>query len=492
MDFLDPKKQRRHTILLISGYVLIGVAIIISTIVLVYQANGFGVNRQGQVVQNGLLFFSSQPTQATIHMSGKQQTVQTNSRLNVAAGSYDVRLSRDGYRDWNRPITVQGGDVQNFDYPLLFPRTLQTDATATFGSTLGIVSQSRDRRWLVVQQTPQTPSFAVYDLNAIENDPITVTLPNSLYEANGSTHTWEVVQWANDNARFLLKHTHDAGVEYIVAERTDATRAVNVSQTITTTDRDVTLIDNRADRFYLHNTTSGLLQRASLNDVAPQTVLEGVISFKSYGDDTVVYATKTDADKNKTLIGLYDNERTYPIRQVAADTTYLLDMAGYKGRPYVVVSAASENAAYIYQDPARQLRSNDKLQVPAALRALRVDNPGYIGFSLNTQFIVAQGGTSFAVYDLHSKDGYRYTVDAPLDAPQVKATWMDGHRLNYISGGQLTVFDYDQRNQQTLVPAAAQYLPFYTPDYEEVFTIAQNTQGVFELTRTSLLTEADQ
>jgi hypothetical protein len=77
---------------------------------------------------------------------------------------------------------------------------------------------------------------------------------------------------------------------------------------------------------------------------------------------------------------------------------------------------------------------------------------------------------------------------------------MDGDRLTYVSGGKLTVFDYDDTNQQTLVPASAGYLPAFAPDFKFVYTLAPAastpaaaaTPGQAALDQTSLLTPADQ
>jgi K+-transporting ATPase c subunit len=108
MDYLDPKKQRQHTILLIIGYICIGVAIIIATFVLVYQANGYVVNGDGTVIQNGLVFFSSQPHPAQIYVDNKLAKVRTNARDTLPAGIYKIRISRTGYQNWQRTIEVDG------------------------------------------------------------------------------------------------------------------------------------------------------------------------------------------------------------------------------------------------------------------------------------------------------------------------------------------------------------------------------------------------
>jgi len=75
-----------------------------------------------------------------------------------------------------------------------------------------------------------------------------------------------------------------------------------------------------------------------------------------------------------------------------------------------------------------------------------------------------------------------------LDAPQAHASWMDGNRLNYVSGGKLLVFDYDYTNNQTLIAANPTYLPFFAPDYQHMYTLAAGTvAGQISLTQTALL-----
>jgi hypothetical protein len=129
MDYLDPKKEARHRVLLFVGYILIGVAILIGTLVLLYQAYGFGIGKNGTVIQNGLVFVSSQPNPANIYLNNKLNKSQTNTRLTLPSGIYQVRLARDGYRDWQRTIEVEGGDVQHFDYPFLIPSKLKKSPT---------------------------------------------------------------------------------------------------------------------------------------------------------------------------------------------------------------------------------------------------------------------------------------------------------------------------------------------------------------------------
>jgi hypothetical protein len=82
---------------------------------------------------------------------------------------------------------------------------------------------------------------------------------------------------------------------------------------------------------------------------------------------------------------------------------------------------------------------------------------------------------------------YHYKTTELIDQPQAHAAWMDGDRLQYVSGGKLVVFDYDHRNKQTLQGADPDYTPFFAPDFSYSYTLKPATGTVKTgLTSTSL------
>src|SRR5665213_1663213 len=97
MDYLDPRKELEHRTILMVGYVCVAIAIVFATVILVYEAYGFGLGKNGTVIQNGLAFISSQPSPAQIYMNGVLNKARTNARLVLPANTYQIRLARPGY-----------------------------------------------------------------------------------------------------------------------------------------------------------------------------------------------------------------------------------------------------------------------------------------------------------------------------------------------------------------------------------------------------------
>lgn len=489
MDYLDRKKETRHSIILFIGYICIAIAIALTAIVLLYQAYGFGVTRKGDVTQNGLLFFSSQPNPANISINGKLSKYSTNTRMAILSGVYKFELTREGYRNWERLIEVEGGAVQHFDYPFLVPNELTDKKIKAYTETPVFSTQSPDRRWLVVQQPGSTTSFEVFDLKNPTKLPVEITLPETVL-SKATTQGYEIVSWASDNDHFLLKRNFDGKSEYIITSRTAVDESRNLNNTLGVNPSKLTLLDKKFDKYYA--LTNGTLQRASLSDPSLITVKEQVRAYQTYGDDMVLYATDLDAPANKTNIRLaVGSKEVYDIRSLPMSPDYLLDLTRYSDTLYVAAAATNQQKTYVYEDPIGQIKEQPK-QLPAPIQVLRVTEPNYLSFSTSAQFVMVQNRDHYGVYDIENERGYNYVAPEPMDLPATHATWMDGNRLTYVSGGRTLIFDYDHNNPQFLLPASSRYLPAFSPDYKFVYTFRNGVQPQVDLMQVSLRSKADQ
>lgn len=490
MDYLDTKKEMRHRIVLFTGYICIAIAIALTAIVLLYQAYGFGVTKSGDVTQNGLLFFSSQPNPANISINDRPSRYSTNTRMAILSGVYKFELSREGYRNWERLIEVSGGKVQHFDYPFLIPNELTDKKVKTYETPPSFSTQSPDRRWLVVQQPGSVTDFQVFDLKNPEKEPTGLTIPQGVITNATTSQNYEIVSWASNNDHILLKHNYDGKSEYILTSRTNTQESKNLNTLLGVSPSKLTLADKKFDKFYL--LVNRQLQSASLTETTPVTLRQQVLSYQTHGSNTILYATDQDAPKGKVAIRLAVGENdVYDIRMLPSGTDYLLDVAKYSDKLYVVAAAANQQKTYIYEDPIGQIKEAPE-QLPAPIQVLRVTTPTYISFSNSAQFVMAQRGNHYGVYDIENERGYNYVATEPMDAPATHATWMDGNRLTYVSGGRTLIFDYDHKNPQFLLPANSSYLPAFSPDYKFVYTFRNGVQSQLDLMQVSLRSKSDQ
>lgn len=504
MDFLDPKKHQAHSRRLLLGYVLIGIAILLAVTVLLYLTYGFTL-KQGKVVQNGLVFVSSNPSGANVYLDDKLKA-ETGTRLTIEAGTYAMKLVREGYRDWQRAVTIAGGDVLHVDYPFLVPSKLTTTKVAEYDTAPALPLQSPDRRWLVVQQPGKLIDFDMYDLK----DPKKITanktqfsLPAGLLTEATGKHSLKLVEWSNDNTHVVLQHVYDGKKsEYILVDRKTPAKSVNLTKELRLASSMELLLQNkRYDHYFIHNTSDGSLATNTLPEPGLKPVLKDVLAYKSYANDTVLYATVAGAKKGFVNVKMYVDGKTYTMRSVVQSKKYLLELSRYDGSWYAVVGSPAEGRVYVYQDPASFLRERPSM-VPVPVNILKVAGASRVSFSASSQFVAAENGKHFAVYDLENDKSYTYTIDDALDKPQAYATWMDDSRLQLVSGGKVVIFDYDNTNRQELVTHLPGYKPIFDSNYHYLYTFSKQpteangaknaSAGTIEFAQTSMRTSADQ
>jgi len=490
MDFFDPEKQKQHTIRLAIGYAAMGIALVLATIVALYWARGFTLDKNGHVIQNGLVFVSSLPEEVDVYTNGNKYKDHTNTRLNLPSGQYILELKRDGYNSWKRALTVEGESLQRFDYPMLFPKSLVTTPVKQYTVAPTFTTESSDHKWLVVA-TPDQNVFDVFDLTAEKLVPTTLTVPADILAAGSTTTSWETVSWAKDNRHVVLKRSYDKlgqrNVEYILLDREAPAASQNLSVLLGFSPTSIMLRDQAYDQYYLFDQAAGQVFTADLKRPTPQPYISNVLAFSAEGD-TVVYATGKDAPADKVFIrALQKGEQPVTIRTVAAGTSYLVALAVYDSRLYVAAGAAGENRVFLYEEPIAALKAKPN-EVVVPVQILKVANPNYLAFSTNKRFVIIENADHFAVYDNETERGYVYQAKLPLDALQQHATWMDGYRLSYVSGGKQIVFDFDGINLQTLAAASPAYGPLFDRDYRYSYTIDPATGA---LVRTALRTPED-
>jgi hypothetical protein len=401
----------------------------------------------------------------------------------LSAGQYQFKLQREGYITWQRGVTVEGGSVEHFDYPFLFPAKLTSSTVKDYANTPQLSLQSPSRQWLLIPSADSFGKFDEFNLQKktaadVEASATTITIPSDVLTPSTGTQSWQLEEWSTDNDHVILKHIFEedgqAASEYILLDRGSPEDSINLTNTLGTNPSELEFVSKGDYKdYYVYDQASGTLDTASLSAPTPQPYLKNILNFYPYSKNELLYATTQNAPSGKAIIDLRQGDTTYPIRQVAATTgaTYLLDFTQYSGDWYVAAGVSTDNSVNVYEDPQAQLKAEPD-QVIAPIAILKVTNPNQVSFSSNAQFIAVEGGSTFAVYDAQNEKSYTYTIKAPLDSPRQYATWMDGDRLMYVSAGKVVVFDFDGGNKQTLSSALPDLLPMFDSNYRYLYTYA--------------------
>jgi hypothetical protein len=481
MDYLDPRKQRTHTIRLMVIYVVTAIVILLATAALLRIAHGASLGKDGQVVQNGFVFVSSQPGNGTVYVNGKEKGA-TSVRLQLPEGPYSLDVKRTGYHTWHRDVKVIGDSVVRYDYPLLVPTDLIASPVKTYSTVPVLTLQSPDRRWMLIQQPGSLLGFDMFDMNdpkAVVSNAKSISFPESVLTSASGEQSWTLTEWSNDNRHVVLQHNFTGGSEYVLLDRDDPSKSVNLTKTLhLNPGQVVSLRDKKFDQYYIFDGPAKTVSAVTLSNPDTETpVLTGALAFKSYAADMLLYVTETNAQPGHVESMLRDGDSTYRIADHLAGAPYLLNLAQYSGDWFVAVGSSAA-----------------KLTTLKPVRLLKMPAPNYIDFSANTRFIMVENGQQFAMYDAEYDKSYNYIVSQPLDAPQPHAIWMDGDRVTYVSGGKQVIFDYDNLNTQTLSATTPGLLPFFDRNYHFIYNLtpASAATGQSILTQTGLLIPKDQ
>lgn len=493
IDFMNPEQRRRYSIMVIIGYFLVGLALILTTTIVIFIAYGFSY-KNGQVIQDGMIYLSTTPNPAQIYVNGLLSSSSTDTRLLLQSGTYNIKLQRTGYRSWQRTIVVPGGQIVYYEYPFLFPTNLTTSTVHDYATAPTLITQSLDQRWLVIAQTNSLSTFDLYDLNSPQLPPTTISLPNGLLTASTAAQSLQAVGWSSDNSYVLLKHLYGGNTEYILLDISAPDQSVNLTQQLAlpTTGYAVQLANELSNQYLVLDTTTNTLYQDSLSAPQLQPYVNKVLAFTAYGSNNLLYVTPDPDNTAEVNVDYYNGSNTYVIRHAATNTNYLLNLTTYNGNLYVAIAASSENAAYIYENSASQT-TNQQNSLPVPIQAFRITAPNYLSFSGNGQYILFENSLNVGIYDIKNTQAYNYALPDTLDAPQTHLTWMNGAQLIYVSHGQLNVFDYDGSNHQVLVSADPQFPPYFDPSYKYLLALVPSSTepGHELLTSTPLLTPAD-
>ncbi|MGH7157348.1 MAG: PEGA domain-containing protein [Candidatus Saccharimonadales bacterium] len=480
MDYLDPRKRRAYHIRLVVGYILVAIVIGLGTIIIVYGANGYGFNtKTGQIVQNGLVFVDSQPSGAAIYLNNDEQGSNTSARLILPAGNYTLTLKKAGYRNWSSEFILNGQTVARYAYPFLFPVTPVTTNLKTYTSNPGLITQTPNQQWLLVENneaSTTSPVFDEYDTTTLDKTTPSVqqvSIPAGILTNYSSASALKEVEWSTDNNNLLLQHTYSGGNEFIVFNRAHPDQSFNVNTMFGANPSQVNLFNKSTSQLYIYN-QDGTLQ---LGDTSAKTLgpvlLKQVLAFKPYGKNLITYVTKANEPVGMVAARIWSNGTTYKLNEFTAGTTYLIDAAQYQGNFYYAASSNTVDRVNIYKNPLNDLQNPSTGKALPKL-ALHITGAQQIGFSKNARLIGAENGQRFAVYDIETGSLYQYPLSNQLAS---NMAWMDGNRFIGESDGKIFVMDFDGTNKQRLVPTNEAVGGLFSANYNHLLTTATAPDG---------------
>ncbi len=140
--------MKKSILISFLGFVLV----LITTIIIIFFANGYTLNLDSKTIQKtGVIKITSTPSGTDVYINNKNEGKSPVSVFNLVPGEYALSIKKDGFVPWTTKITVQGGKI-NLVYPILFPSSIKptrqeslVNVGATFFGKNNYVYETKDK-----------------------------------------------------------------------------------------------------------------------------------------------------------------------------------------------------------------------------------------------------------------------------------------------------------------------------------------------------------
>jgi hypothetical protein len=115
------------------------------------------------VSKTGILRVTSTPKGAQVYIDGNS-TATTDNSVNLSPKKYTVRVSKDGYNDWQKDVDIHAEVVTHVD-ALLFPKAPTLQSISTFGTEEALIDPTGTKiAFKIASQSAKRNGIYIFDM----------------------------------------------------------------------------------------------------------------------------------------------------------------------------------------------------------------------------------------------------------------------------------------------------------------------------------------
>ncbi|MFZ1250618.1 MAG: PEGA domain-containing protein [Candidatus Microsaccharimonas sp.] len=446
------KKQLLIRRIALSIVATIAVIIIVTATILFmlgYRLDG----GNGRLEQGALLQFDSSPNNATVSVDDKVVGT-TGTKSTVLAGAHSIKMTKNGYRDWNRSLELQAGTLTWLDYIRLVPNDLPVRTVTTYDALVDLKISS-DKKWALAHTKADSPAFQLVDLRSETVRSSEITIPSSLYSDPTTpdiSHSFSVVKWDNEGRYALVKHLYKDQTEWLVLDTQNVSQTINVTRTMSVSFNDLQFAGASGKLLY-GLTSDGTIRKLDLSaETISRAFVSHVESFSIYDNKIISYIGTDPTDATKKVAGIFrDGDDTpYVMRAVSTpDTVLKIAVGNYYSNYYIAIAQGNIVTVMKGTIPTSTQNISDSFTKVTSLDVSgAVSN---LSFSPNNDYIIAQSGANFTSYEIEHNRSADAGVSLSEGQSATTLRWLDGAHLWNDDEGNLIMRDFNGLNAQTIM-----------------------------------------
>jgi hypothetical protein len=430
------------------AYILGAVIIIGGTIVLVQIGRGYSYDfRTNRFVLNGLLVISSQPGSASITLGERVLNRRTPYRTTIEAAEYDLKISKPGYRDWSKRISVQPTQVTWVQYPILLPDKIEAERFITSGSVKFLVPNRDHKRFAYITEGEGSGLW----VTGLDRQPTRIYTPVELPDR--PPETLLSAEWSDDSSHLLVQSRVGEAVKYLVVASEPAP-AINLTDLFRFEFNQLKFSPRDWRQLYWISPEG--LRRIDLEAQTASAVLADRVKNYTFADDRLLLIQTTDIGQSVVGLDSRGNKQEL-IASIPDSPAYNMAYTKHRDRDYLAIIPSLTSTLTLYGDVfsanpiSKQISKN-------ADRAFFNGDGRYLAFATDN---------SYGTYDLDADQ-----IDAgKLETKLVSLIWYDNFHLLMNSGGKAVLVEYDGENPGTIIEDIGSMPAYSSNDGRHVLSV---------------------
>ena len=484
------KRQFLIRRIILSAVATFAVLIIVTSAILFML--GFrldGLN--GRLEQGALLQFDSVPSGADVYIDGKNIGSRTATKQTVLAGTHSVKMTKSGYQDWNRTLTITAGTLTWLDYTRFVPKDRPVQ-TVTTNETLAGMKISPDSKWALMQPASNEAEFQLVDLRSEDIKASPLVLPTTVYAdaaAEGVTHSFSIASWDSGARYALVKHLYRDQTEWLVVDTQNPAQTVSATQLLSVGFIDLQFASTNGKVLY-GLTNDGTIRKIDLAAATlSRAFISHVESFTVFDNTVLSYVGVDSGDATKRVAGVYrdGDESPHVLRSVAnTDTVLKIATGRYFNGDYVAIAEGDVVSVLKGSYPTSSSQDNSslktltKFELAGAVSAL--------SFSPKGDYVLAQSGESYKSYEIEHQRIATGMIAVTAGSPASTLKWLDIAHLWNDDAGTLTMRDFDGSNAYSIMTVAAGYDAGLSQNGRFFYAVGRDDKG-YHLQRVKMILE---
>lgn len=426
--------------------------------------------------QGGLVQFRSAPDGARVVIDGKVQNFTTPGRANLIAGVHAIDIQKDGYRPWSKTVSLGAGQLLWLNYIRLIPDSVTTVPLKTLKGMSGMLP-SPDKRWLLLQEAANQPSFVMADVSDERNVSYSsFSVPDAQFNKPGGVFgRIDLTEWDLGSRFFLVHHYNDAVNEWLRVDRSQPDQAINISRLFGLEIADVHFSGSNPNVIYAK--TGDVLRRLDLgSNSASAALVSGLQSFTVYGDDSVAYvalreATPGNAASKQKIAGIFKQNKESVVKTYPATAKIMIAFGEYDNHSYLALRKDDEKIQ-ILRDPTAASAKDT-----AVYASLDIGKPiNQMMFSNNGRMLVMGANDVLTTYDLEVARTYSQPLTFLGQSASTRPLrWLDDYYLWSDVGNRLRIVEFDGQNERELTSVTPGFDISLSQSGETLYSIGRNT-----------------